>query len=276
MPGIHLWCRMESWQGRGPRHHTKEVADMAASTTAAHQRVLATFRKDKGSISSDLALLDDARTIGEDSLHSITKADRLEDVKGLKGEEGKKARARAEKIARDWSRQVWTAVRVFDLVVDKRASAATRKEAATAILKRARRGSTNVAAAGCTIEGSGEKLVTAVQAAIEGKKDKKAAKADALADMAKVSAKPNPPAGEATEGPLLKAARAKVEAMEKALKEGDSGNTEKAAKVAAQIIEAVEYLAKRHQRALDILARVEDDAAKAAAQADMAEVEDAA
>lgn len=275
MLGLGVGYMLGAWPHGGVDHYTKEVAAMATTSTAAHARIVATFRQEKGSVSSALALLDDARSIGKDSLFSITKEDRLDDVKGLKGEEGKKARARAEKIAGDWSRQVWTAVQVFDLVVDKRAAAATRKEAATAILKRARRGSTSVKAAGCTIEGSGDKLVNAVQAAIEGKKDKKAAKADALTDMGKVVSDSRQK-DDSADGPLLKAAKAKVEAMERANVEGEAGNKEKAAKIAAQIAEAAAYLATRHQRALDVLARVEADAAKAAAQADMEEVEAAA
>ena len=76
---------------------------------------------------SALALLDDARSIG-DAIHAMTKADRLDIPQSVKdaakgkaadSEEAKalkKAIKRAEKTARDWTRQVVTAVEVFDLV----------------------------------------------------------------------------------------------------------------------------------------------------------------
>lgn len=251
---------------------------MASKTsTAAHQRVLATFRKDKGSAVSDLALLDDARTIGGDDILSMTTADRVADIpKDLKGEDLKKAKKRAEKTAQDWTRQLMTAVELFDLVVDGRAKIDDKKAAASAILKRARRGSNDVAAKGCTIKGSGNDLVTAVQEAIKGKNGKpsKAKKDEALSDMAKVVTKRTK--SDNDEGPLLRAARTKVEAMRAALIEGDSGNAEKAAKVAAQIEEAAAYLAKVREEAKEIMGRVDKEAAEAAAQADAQEIEDAA
>lgn len=255
---------------------------MATTTTAAHARIVATFRKDKGSASSELALLDDARAIGHDVMFQITTADRQGDIpKSVKGKDLEAAKKKAEKTARDWSRQVWTAVLIFDLVVDGRASQDDRKTAATAILKRTRRGSNDVAAKGCKITGSGDDLVSAVEEAIKGKNGKatKEGKKNALDDMRKVSAKPQPPASEQNDGPLLKAARAKVTAMDAALREGDSGNLEKAQKIADQIEEAAAFLEAKRAHVLEILARESQAvqaAAQAAAQADMLEDEEAA
>ena len=245
---------------------------MAKVTTAAQARIIATFRKDKGSVQSDLALIDDAREVGKDTMLAIVTEDRVAGIpKAVKGDERAKAQKAAEAAARNWVRQVTTAVALFDALVDKRAGVDQKREAASIILKRARRGSNDVKAKGCKIEGSGDDLVSAVRSKIEAKTN---TKDEILEDMAKVSKRAT--GVEREEGPLLKASRLKVEAMHAALVEGPNGNAEKALKIARQIAEAIDYLECVRAEIEGRVTSANEAAAQAAATADMAEVEDAA
>ena len=226
---------------------------MATKITTSHEaRIVATFRKDKGSAVSDLVLLDDARAVGKDKILALTTEDRKDEIPqaikdAAKGKpaDSPEAKAlaqaikRAGKTAQDWTRQIMTAVALYDLIIPAKASADIQRQTASACVKRARRGSNAVTAAGCKITGSGDDLVTAVQEAIKGKNGRpsNARKAAALADISKASGRDTTSDSENTEGPLLKASRAKVTQLQAALVAGTNGDLPKAAKADAQEVE---------------------------------------
>ena len=194
---------------------------MATKVTTSHEaRIVATFRKDKGSAVSDLVLLDDAREVGKDKILALTTEDRKAEIpdavkdaakgKPADSEEAKALKTalkRAEKTAGDWTRQVMTGVALFDLLLPSKATADVRRETATLCLKRARRGKNAIVATGCKHQASGDDLVSAVTDAIKGKNGRPSnkGKAEVLADISKALGRDTTSSSENTDGPLLKA-----------------------------------------------------------------------
>ena len=264
---------------------------MAGTTSSHAARIVARFRNDKGSADSALVLLDDVREVGRDKMLALTTEDRKAEIpdavkKAAKGKPAdspevkarNKAIKRAKKTADDWGRQVWTALALYDMLLPSKASADIQRQTATLCVKRARRGKNAIVATGCKHTASGDDLVSAVTEAIKGKNGRPTVKGkeEVLADISKALGRDTTSSSENTEGPLLKASRAKVAQLQAALVAGTSGDLPKAAKVAEQIREALDYLNTQHDYVTGIIDRAERAAAEAAAKADAQEVEDAA